>query len=325
MTMSNKGKAELIISALEVLHKKEKQERNVFKARAYAKVISAVKDFPRPINSMEDVEQIDGVGERIREKIKEIIETGHLEAADKIQQDKGVDAADAFLKIYGVGPAKAKELVAAGIRSIAELRAAVEKGSVSLNDKQQIGLKYYDDILQRIPRDEVAEHEAVITNAFHAVNPAFECQIVGSYRRGAADSGDVDVLVKATKVVAGQFQLAIQRLRESGYLMETLAEGEKKYMGLGKVKGVARRIDILLTPEAEYAFAVLYFTGSDKFNVAMRKHALTLGWSLNEHGLTATAEDKRPPTNLLTEEAIFKFLGVPWVPPTERSQFPKIT
>ena len=80
----------------------------------------------------------------------------------------------------------------------------------------------------------------------------------------------------------------------------------------------ARRIDILLTPEDEFAYALLYFTGSDKFNVAMRKHALTLNWSLNEHGLSAMKDNKAAPPLLLSEAAIFEFLGMEYRAPKER-------
>ena len=31
-----------------------------------------------------------------------------------------------------------------------------------LSDNQQVGLKYYDEFLERIPRDEVSEIEAVV-------------------------------------------------------------------------------------------------------------------------------------------------------------------
>jgi DNA polymerase beta len=320
------SKAQDIIAALEVMHRKEKQG-NVFKARAYARVISAVKDFPRPIKTMDDVDQIEGVGEGIRKKIQEVLETGHLEAADKINENGDIATTHDILQIYGVGPAKAKAIVEAGIRSIAALRKAVANGEVTLNEKQKIGLKHYDDVNKRIPRDEVQLHDRIISHAFHAVDPSFECQVVGSFRRGAADSGDVDVLVRGG---THELAAAIEKMRKEGYMIETLADGPKKFMGIARctATAAARRIDLLLTPDNEFAFALLYFTGSDKFNVAMRKHALTKGWSLNEHGLTRTGKVREEEVTLpdfKTEEDIFTFLGVPWVPPTERSAFPKIT
>jgi len=79
----------------------------------------------------------------------------------------------------------------------------------------------------------------------------------------------------------------------------------------------------LFTPKKEYGFALVYFTGSDKFNVDMRKHALTRGWSLNEHGFTYVGTDKKDPPTLQNEEEIFAFLEVPWIPPTQRTVYSK--
>lgn len=39
-------------------------------------------------------------------------------------------------------------------------------------------------------------------------------------------------------------------------------------------ESTARRLDFLYTPPEEYAFAILYFTGSKDFNTGMRMLAL---------------------------------------------------
>jgi len=80
----------------------------------------------------------------------------------------------------------------------------------------------------------------------------------------------------------------------------------------------ARRLDLLLTPEEEYACALLYFTGSDQFNVAVRQHALQKGYTLNEHRLTPTTESTPKPPPFHDEEDLFHFLGLAYVPPENR-------
>jgi len=86
----------------------------------------------------------------------------------------------------------------------------------------------------------------------------------------------------------------------------------------------ARRLDLLLTPEAESACAQLYFTGSDQFNVAVRQHALQRGYTLNEHRLTPTTEStpsaspKPLPPAFHDEEDLFHFLGLAYIPPENR-------
>ena len=68
----------IILSELDVLRKKELQDGHTFKGIAYAKVIQQIKQLDQ-VTSMEDLKDIKGIGESIREKIKEILETGRLE------------------------------------------------------------------------------------------------------------------------------------------------------------------------------------------------------------------------------------------------------
>merc|ERR1712093_647789 len=123
-------------------------------------------------------------------------------------------------------------------------------------------------------------------------------EIVGSYRRGAANSGDI------------------------GIILEILTKGKTKSMAIGKLPGqTPRRVDFMYASPAEYAFAILYFTGSKAFNVVMRQRALDLGYSMNEHGLYKMAGKKKGARlDILfpTERAVFEFLGLEYKKPTER-------
>ncbi len=47
----------------------------------------------------------------------------------------------------------------------------------------------------RIPREEVAQFEAIIRRVLHDLDPDVIFEICGSYRRGKATCGDIDVLV----------------------------------------------------------------------------------------------------------------------------------
>ena len=88
---------------------------------------------------------------------------------------------------------KAKELVDKGINTIDELR---ERQTELLNDIQRVGLKYYEQIQERIPRSEIQEYETMFKTTFeHVFVPDSAFEIVGSYRRGATTSGDIDVII----------------------------------------------------------------------------------------------------------------------------------
>ena len=153
---------EKVINALTILMKRETVNKAVFKVRAYKKVIEELKISNKPILTLEDLDDVPGVGVKIRKKVQEILETGGLAAAEKAKEEMQLNAIDTLSDIYGVGPVKAKELIGKGIKTISQLRDSVAKEPTLLNEKQKIGLKYYEDILKRIPRDEMELHEKLL-------------------------------------------------------------------------------------------------------------------------------------------------------------------
>lgn len=316
---------DLIIKELSIIQKKEYQEGNIFKANAYSKVIKQLKNFDK-IESIDNLEGVPGIGDRIKKRIIEIIETGSSKEAQELREDVNINIIDTFMNIYGIGRVKATSLVKDNkIDSIDKLREEVKQNPDILNTNQLIGLKYYEDLLERIPRDEMKKHVRNIKKFIKTVSPDIIVEIVGSYRRGSEDSGDIDVLIKWPKdkdIEKGYEVLdkIMNEMIDKKYLLETLAKGNKKMMGICKLEdGKARRLDILLTPEDQYAFAVLYFTGSDKFNVIMRKMALEKGYSMNEYGLTPKEGFEKSP-ELLTEEEIFNFFGYRYIQPKNRKE-----
>ena len=175
-----------------------------------------------------------------------------------------------FTDIYGVGPKKAAELVSKhNIKTIKELKANEDL----LNDKQKLGLKYYDDILKRIPRDEIIEYNKKLTKIFndvsktHGINTS-SFEIVGSFRRGAKTSGDIDIIVTDKNNDKTVFNKFIDILVEKKLLVELLSRGDTKSLTIAKLseKSIARRVDFMYSPYKEYGFAILYFTGSKMFN-----------------------------------------------------------
>jgi len=300
---------ENVITIFKILGNHEKNNGQGFKASAYFKAIKGLGEIDELTES--SVSSVKGVGKSLCEKVMCIVNTGTCPAYEKI---KGVkDARDDFLLISGVGPKKAKELVEKGFSSIDGLRNSSELTEL-LNDKQLIGLKHYEDILERIPQQEIDEHNTYLQSVLLSIDPSAELTIAGSYRRRCKDSGDIDVLLKGTPTVYRKF---IEVLEGKGYLYETLAKGTKKYNGMCKMDGYTtyRRIDIMITKPEEYPFAILYFTGSKDFNTLMRQHALDKGLSMNEYSLKGL-EDKVIVDHVFeTERDIFDYLGYTYVDP----------
>ena len=315
-----------ILSALETMRRGELAKGEAvgpFKARAYKKVMDQIQRLDRPIRSYDDLAGITGIGEKIADKIKEILSTGGLASAERVKATYSIDAVDELMTIHGIGPVKARELVAAGIKSVAALSEALKAEPSLLNETQLMGLKYHATASLRIPRAEMQAHEDILVGF---MPDGLTGEVVGSYRRGAADSGDIDMLITymhdTTAVVAKRlFHQFVDVLDESGYVLDQLVCGDKKWMGyVAKTpRSKARRLDLMLTPPDEYPYAILYFTGSDKFNVAFRTYAKTKGYTLNEHTLVPIKGSGAPmPPGMKTERDIFAFLGLRFVPPEMR-------
>ena len=319
-TKATKAKAPVdykkaIIDNLKILQDFDKLNKEPFKARAYGKVIDSLEIFEGPINNMDDIKNINGIGEKINAKIKELIETGKMTAVERALNDPQFSLQKKLGKLYGVGPVKINELMS-NISTFEELYERPEL----LNEKQKIGLKYYDDMNMRIPMSEGKKHYKIIDTIFKKVYKDIEFELVGSYRRQNKDMGDIDILIKNRDDL--NIKKLVSELTAGGYIIETLASGKSKFMGLCKLSPElpARRIDILIADPSYYYFALLYFTGSYSFNIYMRKVALEKGWSLSEYGIKNNDTKKFIDTAdiIKSEEDIFNYLAIPYVPPNKR-------
>jgi DNA polymerase/3'-5' exonuclease PolX len=314
------AKKAIVIAELDILRRISTTESaGVFKARSYAAAIKAIEALPA-LETAADLptpKKGDGLGAEIRKKIAHILEHGSLDIPAAIRAS--ATALEAFQNIYGVGPKKAQDLIAAGYTTVAQLRTAAATNPKLLNKNQQVGLRYYDDLLTRIPRAEMDQHATTLMAAKPA---ALEGVIVGSYRRGAVNSGDIDMLIRtadATVDAGAALATFVSTLKASGYIREVLAQGPHKCLAISQLEGSpARRLDLLVTPPEEFPFAVFYFTGCDTFNVAVRSHALERGFTLNEHALTQVSTGK-PVGGIKSERDIFTVLKIQWREPSERT------
>ena len=313
-----------IINALETMRKKETADKQPFKARAYANAIKQIKAITKPIKKIEDLEGLTGIGEGIKKKLVEILETGKLRQAENAAASHTFQIMENILKIHGIGPVKAKQLVDEhGIRTIDDLK---KRQLELLNDKQQMGLKYWEDFVQRIPRTEMDKHAAYIREVISGVDPRYIVELSGSYRRGEKDSGDIDVLITHPNDALNHeanFAQIISKFTSNKYVLDIFAQGPKKCMAVCKAKRhkLFRRVDFMMTHKNEFPFALLYFTGSGDFNVEMRQIALEKGYSLSEYGLKCMGgvrEGNFVNGGFTNEEDIFEFVELPFVPPHER-------
>ena len=312
-TMSQGRLNEKFIELMEQLADIMLKQGEPFRARAYQKAQETIMAYPADIMSPNDLKGKPGIGDTIMEKLNEYVQTGTL----KILEREKNNPVNILAEVYGIGPKKAKELVDQGISSIEQLR----NNQHLLNDVQKVGLKYYEDILKRIPRSEIEEYKAIFEKAFPKGTDG-KMEIVGSYRRGAQTSGDIDIIITSSNPKV--FTTFVDNLIREKIILHVLSRGPTKCLVVSKIptSDAARRVDFLYTTPEEFPFAILYFTGSKIFNTVMRHIALEKGYTMNEHGINKMENKKKGEkvNKLFKEEKdIFDFLGLEYKTPIERT------
>lgn len=222
--------------------------RNQHKHNAYRKAAQAISNLDYRLENGKEAKKLPGVGEKIAQKIDEILETGQLKKLDTIRSDDTTAAVNSLTRVAGIGPAKARELYNQGITTIDMLKKHPDK----LTKAQNIGLRYVDDFEKRIPRAEIKQLEHKIRKRAKHLDKKYIITVCGSYRREAESSGDIDILVTHPSFVveetmdsendgemrsqakrAGHLLRAlVSELEEAEIITDTLSQGETKVVKL---------------------------------------------------------------------------------------------
>lgn len=309
-----------------------------FKAKAYQKAIESIElltfmDITAQ-NYKSILKGLPGIGSSIMEKCTEYLQKGNLLM---IEEEK-TNPMGIFTNVYGIGPKKAQDLIKTGITSIKSLRENAIKNSKLLTKAQKAGLDHYEDLLERIPRSEIDEYDCIFKTFLDNRYPktSYQYSIVGSYRRGATTSGDIDVILSGLPDQMAEnsskiYNSLIDYLIEKKIIKHVLSRGENKCLVISQLdsnplsSSKHRRIDFLCATPIEYPFSLFYFTGSKNFNTSVRHYALTQGYTMNEHEIksTTTASSMnelklKEKEKIKTERDIFAFLGLQYKEPWER-------
>ncbi|ODN73397.1 hypothetical protein L202_07925 [Cryptococcus amylolentus CBS 6039] len=328
------GPNEFLARKFEELHELYEGQpgKNAFSIRTYQQAAATMRRITIPITSGKQAKSIKGIGDSLAERIDEFL-SGNTGRAD-YEDNEQARCTRLFKGVYGVGRQMAYSLYQQGARTIADLRT----GKYPLTPGQLIGLDLYDDLNTRIPRSECKQLYDLIQEEAMGIDDKLWVEIMGSYRRGQEDSGDVDILITRDDgdgvTHAGVLRKLVGRLKKKGIITHDLSEPgdwhavESKWMGVGRVhsEGKFRRIDILCIPFESWGASLIYFTGNELFNRSLRLYARKLGFSLNQRGLYKGVVRGRDGIKTVagdliaskTEEEIFDILGVRWRHPHHR-------
>lgn len=164
--------------------------------RAYSTSIAALAAYPHRIQSPREIIALPGCDAKIANLFVEHTNsaTGTIQAVTDLETDSDLQILSHFHNIWGVGATTARDFYFS--RGWKDLDDIVEHGWSTLSRVQQIGVKYYEEFLDPIPRAEVRAIAAVIhAHAVKVRDQGIQSLLVGGYRRGKEACGDVDIIV----------------------------------------------------------------------------------------------------------------------------------
>ena len=302
----------------------ELKGENPFKSRAYVNAARSLEASTEPLERIfapDSESRLKGIGESIQEKISTLLQTGKLAYYEELKSSIPAGLV-AMLNIPGLGPKKIKSLHdKLGVESIEQLEKACRDGKVAELDG--FGQKTQTKILEGIQFRRQFDSRHLLSAAFGAAEPVMEslrshsevvrCGAAGSLRRSKEIIGDIDLLASSKKPAE-----VIDFFTKQEGVLSVTAKGETKASVI-LTGGI--QADLRVVSDAEFPFALLYFTGSKEHNIVLRQRAIQRGLRLNEYGLFKSEVETRDPKLLVlccTEEEIYQELGLAFIPPEMR-------
>ncbi|KAJ4315597.1 hypothetical protein N0V94_005852 [Neodidymelliopsis sp. IMI 364377] len=191
--------------------------------RAYSTIIASIAAYPHKLSHPRELAQLPGCDEKTAVLFVEWKNTGKIEAVEDYEDDEAMRVLRSFYDIWGVGAKTARHFYYNN--NWTELDDIVEFGWNDLDRVQQIGVKYYDEFLDPIPRPEVEQiAEVVRSHAVKLRDDRITVTIVGGYRRGKTASGDVDMIVSHPELeaTAGLVREIVESLETDEWITHTL-------------------------------------------------------------------------------------------------------
>jgi len=294
---------------------------NPFKVRAYHNAARAIEGLDEEIEKVieEDrLEEIPGIGVKIAKKIKTLINSGTLPYHQRLK-NKIPPMVVELMDVPGLGAKKAAYLYKKlKIQSLEELNQACIDGKVA--QLAGFGARTQENILKTLSMLKKYGKRFLWWNAGKTAYPLLEklselkeverVDVAGSFRRKLETIGDLDFIVASSdpEPIMDWFtqQTSVQRIQAKGPTKSSV-----------RLKG-GIQADIRIVPAEQFPYALLYFTGSKDFNILLRQRANRLGYTLNEYGLQPLGGSGKRAIQCESEEAIFKALGLVYIPPELR-------
>jgi DNA polymerase (family 10) len=301
----------------------ELKGENVFRCNAYHAAARQVLQFPMDLGEYiaDKKAKISGIGDDLKEKITTLFTSGQLPFLEELRASIPAGLVE-MLRLPSVGPKKVKALHDnLKINTVEDLKAACERGAVAklkgfgakTQSKILEGIAFLGQMGQRVRIDLALPLGEMLLEQVRAMPGVIRAEMCGSLRRRRETIGDLDIL--ASTKDAGPVMDAFVKLPQ---VVQVVAQGPTKSTVIAKTHVSGERVtlnaDLRVLDDKEFAFGLLYFTGSKQHNIRLRQRAIDRGWSLNEYALTHGK--KSFPAK--TEAEIYKLLDLEYIPPEMR-------
>jgi len=290
-------------------------DTNKWKSIAYrraARAIEGLTDDIEYVYKKGKLKDIPGVGEALAGKIEEFIKTGKIKKYDELIK-KAPKNISMLMNIPGIGPSKTRALIQKlKIKNIEQLKKAALEHKIA--NLAGFGTKSEQDILKNLgsyglekDRHPLSEVSVIANSVVKKLKKyAKNIIVAGSIRRKKPLVRDIDILA-----VAKNSEKLIDAFAKLPVVKNVLAKGKTKVSVVLK-SGI--QADLRVVDEKSFGAALLYFTGSKEYNIALRRIAMKKGWKLNEYGLF---KGNKMIAGKTEEEVIAK-LGVKYLKPELR-------
>ena len=317
MSLDNHAIAETLDEIATLL---ELAGENPFKVRAYhngARTLETLTEDLDALIAAGTLKGHRGIGQGLADAITDLRRHGKLAFLEALRASLPPGLPQ-MLQIPGLGPKKVRALwQELGVTDLAMLQVACADGRVA-------GLKGFGEKTQAKILDGIRNREAygkrhlwlsvegavnTLLAGLRALPQVRRAEAAGSFRRARETVGDLDFLAASDEPGPIMDWFVVQP-----GIIEVTAHGQTK--SSVRIEG-GLQVDLRVVPPAQFFFALHHFTGSKEHNVAMRQRALGRGLSMSEWGFTATEAGKAAP-GADSEEAVFRALGLDWIPPELR-------
>jgi len=304
----------------------ELKGENTFKVSAYRKAAQSLEIDERPLDQIEDVTELKGIGKGVGDVIKEYRQEGKSSALESLQEEVPAGLVP-LLKIQGLGSKKiAKLYKELNVEDKVSLQEACEAGKVS--ELSGFAKKTEQNILEAVkalgakkekyPIDQMRGLNIEINDYLAKLEAIEQYEVAGSYRRYKEMSKDLDYIISTNHPLKVQ-----KALLDIPNKVKEVAVGQTKVSLELTYDDETIGVDFRLIEPSAFYHTLQHFTGSKDHNIRIRQLAKEKDEKVSEYGIEQADGEL---IQYQSEEEIYKHFGLDWINPAIRedgSEFDK--